>query len=215
MVVSELDATLDWIESAVDGFSSRFRSYLDGLGDRDSSDAISAGQRALIRLAIALTLPNTKLVNQASSEARAYASADEIKHAVCVAANLRAGAAIAYGRLAFKMLDPASPVVTSAAEQIKADREYMTHFRKGSPPDFDGLLSLLGASQRAGLPLPRQTQELIAVGCATVTQCVYCMEKHVKAARDSGVTMKQISQAVHLAVAMRMEATLLEAQAFA
>lgn len=213
-MAADLQAALDWLDTGVSGYASRFRGYLEGLDQAETSESISPAQRCLVRFALALTIPHADLAAQARHEARAHASADEIKQAACIAANLRAGAAIAYGRLAFKMLDASAPSVTTAAEQIKADREYMTHLRRGSAEDFDRLLALFAVSHRAALPLSKQTQELIAIGCATITQCVYCMEVHVKAAKDSGVTMKQISQAVHLAIAMRMEATLMEVQPF-
>lgn len=209
--MTSLDSLLASIENTIPDYASAYAGYLSGQCDADPDDAISAKQRALIRLAISITAPGATRMEKMED----VATSDEIKHAVCIAINLRAGAAIAYGRLAFKLLDDQqNAVALSEADQIRRDREYMTHFRKASPGDFDRLVKVLSVPQRQNLPLSKLTQELIAIACATVTQCVYCIEKHVKAANDHGASMKQIGQAIHIAITARMEATLLKAESF-
>lgn len=51
--------------------------------------------------------------------------------------------------------------------------------------------------------LPRKVKELIAIGVAHATQCPYCIESHVKAAKKAGATAKEIAEAVFVGAALR------------
>ena len=51
--------------------------------------------------------------------------------------------------------------------------------------------------------LPRKVKELIAIGVAHTTQCPYCIEGHVRAAKKAGATDKEIAEAVFVAAALR------------
>jgi AhpD family alkylhydroperoxidase len=51
--------------------------------------------------------------------------------------------------------------------------------------------------------LDRTTKELIAVAVAHVTQCPWCIEGHVKAAKRAGATGEQIMEAIWVAAEMR------------
>ena len=51
--------------------------------------------------------------------------------------------------------------------------------------------------------LPVKTKELIALGVALTTQCVYCLEIHNQAARKSGATDEEIAEVVMVAAALR------------
>jgi AhpD family alkylhydroperoxidase len=48
-----------------------------------------------------------------------------------------------------------------------------------------------------------KTKELIAVACAHVTQCPYCIEGHTKRAKKAGATDEEIAESVLVAAAMR------------
>ncbi len=48
-----------------------------------------------------------------------------------------------------------------------------------------------------------KTKELMAVACAHVTQCPYCIEGHTKRAKKAGATDEQIAEAILVAAAMR------------
>jgi AhpD family alkylhydroperoxidase len=48
-----------------------------------------------------------------------------------------------------------------------------------------------------------KTKELMAVACAHVTQCPYCIDGHTKAAKKAGATDEEIAEAIFVAVAMR------------
>ena len=51
--------------------------------------------------------------------------------------------------------------------------------------------------------LDARTKQLIAVAVAHVTQCPWCIESHVKAARREGVSGPQIMEAIWVAAEMR------------
>src|SRR5512136_2596365 len=51
--------------------------------------------------------------------------------------------------------------------------------------------------------LPRKVKELIAIGVAHTTQCPYCIEGHVKAAKKAGATEPEIAEAIFVAAALR------------
>jgi len=62
--------------------------------------------------------------------------------------------------------------------------------------DFDGKVFAEGA-------LDVKTKELIAVACAHITQCPYCIEGHTKRAKKAGAADEEIAEAIFVAVAMR------------
>ena len=51
--------------------------------------------------------------------------------------------------------------------------------------------------------LPRKVKELIAIGVAHTTQCPYCIEGHVKAAKKAGATDQEIAESIFVASALR------------
>lgn len=51
--------------------------------------------------------------------------------------------------------------------------------------------------------LDARTKQIIAVAVAHVTQCPWCIEGHVKAARRAGATQEQIMEAIWVAAEMR------------
>jgi len=51
--------------------------------------------------------------------------------------------------------------------------------------------------------LPRKMKELIAIGVAHTTQCPYCIEGHVRAAKKAGASDQEIVEAICVAAALR------------
>ncbi len=51
--------------------------------------------------------------------------------------------------------------------------------------------------------LDSRTKQLIAVAVAHVTQCPWCIDGHVKAARRAGATDEQVMEAIWVAAEMR------------
>jgi len=62
--------------------------------------------------------------------------------------------------------------------------------------DFDGKVMAEGS-------LNKKTKELIAVACAHITQCPYCIEGHTKNAKKAGASEEEISEAIFVAVVLR------------
>lgn len=67
--------------------------------------------------------------------------------------------------------------------------------------DFDGKVFEAGA-------LSIKSKELIAVACAHVTRCPYCIEAHAKRARTTGASDQEIAEAIFIATAMSAGASL-------
>ena len=51
--------------------------------------------------------------------------------------------------------------------------------------------------------LSRKMKELIAIGVAHTTQCPYCIEGHVRAAKKAGASDQEIAEAIFVAAALR------------
>jgi AhpD family alkylhydroperoxidase len=52
-----------------------------------------------------------------------------------------------------------------------------------------------------------KTKELIAVACAHITRCPYCIEGHIQKAKKAGASDEEIAEAVFVAVAMNAGAS--------
>jgi AhpD family alkylhydroperoxidase len=59
--------------------------------------------------------------------------------------------------------------------------------------------------------LPARVKELIAIGCAHVTRCPYCIDFHVRKAKKAGATDEEIAETVFVAVAMSAGASMAHA----
>jgi AhpD family alkylhydroperoxidase len=51
--------------------------------------------------------------------------------------------------------------------------------------------------------IPKKYKELIAVAVALTTQCAYCLEIHRKSAVEAGATQEELTEAIHVAAALR------------
>jgi AhpD family alkylhydroperoxidase len=56
--------------------------------------------------------------------------------------------------------------------------------------------------------IPTKYKELMAVAVALTTQCPYCIEVHVKKAKEAGVTDAELAETVMVASALRAGAAL-------
>jgi AhpD family alkylhydroperoxidase len=52
-----------------------------------------------------------------------------------------------------------------------------------------------------------KVKELIAVACAHITRCPYCIDNHVQKAKQAGATDEEISEVIFVAVAMNAGAS--------
>jgi len=50
--------------------------------------------------------------------------------------------------------------------------------------------------------LDKKTKELVAVACAYMTRCPYCIEGHAKAAVEAGATKEELAEVIQIAMAL-------------
>jgi len=74
---------------------------------------------------------------------------------------------------------------------------------KLAPAEFDAWLNLDKIVGREDGKIPRKYRELIALGVALTTQCVYCIDVHAKAAKKAGASREEISETTFIAAALR------------
>jgi AhpD family alkylhydroperoxidase len=75
--------------------------------------------------------------------------------------------------------------------------------RHALAPEADDAFKAFTRAVFADGALDTRTKQLIAVAVAHVTQCPWCIEGHVKAARREGATAEQIMEAIWVAAEMR------------
>ncbi|MHA7179400.1 carboxymuconolactone decarboxylase family protein [Arthrobacter sp. MDB2-24] len=84
------------------------------------------------------------------------------------------------------------------------DHKYLRNLRTGAPEAVKAFLNFDEEALRGSSKvIPRKTTELIAVAVALTTQCAYCIEAHVKAAKDEGATAEELSETVMITTALR------------
>jgi len=84
----------------------------------------------------------------------------------------------------------------------KATREHAEQ-RHALAPDVDDAFKAFSRAVFAAGALDARTKQLIAVAVAHVTQCPWCIEGHVKAARREGASANEIMEAIWVAAEMR------------
>lgn len=84
-----------------------------------------------------------------------------------------------------------------------ADLRFLREMGKLAPTEFNAWLSLDKIVGRDDGAIPRKYRELIALGVAFTTQCPYCIEVHVKAAKAAGASREEITESSLIAAALR------------
>ena len=79
--------------------------------------------------------------------------------------------------------------------------------RRALAPEADDAFKAFTEAVFAEGALDVRTKQLIAVAVAHVTQCPWCIEAHVKAARREGASPDQIMEAIWVAAEMRAGAS--------
>lgn len=85
----------------------------------------------------------------------------------------------------------------------KDDLKHMRELRNAAPAEFEAWVNLDRIVSREDGAIPRKYRELIALAVAHSTQCVYCIEAHVKGAKKAGASKQEIAEAVLLSAALR------------
>jgi AhpD family alkylhydroperoxidase len=78
-------------------------------------------------------------------------------------------------------------------------------------PDIVETMMQSSARVMAEGALSTKVKELIAVACAHITQCPYCINDHARSAKAAGVTEAELSEAILVAVNLASGAALAHA----
>ena len=85
-----------------------------------------------------------------------------------------------------------------------SDMQYLKTIGEGYPDGFKAFARFDEAALRGkNKELSRKTTELIALAVGLTTQCVYCIEAHVAAAKEEGATLEEISEVTLITAALR------------
>lgn len=82
-------------------------------------------------------------------------------------------------------------------------RKYYTNLMEAQKDMFQAFINFNSEIFEKESALPRKVKELVALGVAHTTQCPYCIEAHVKAAKKAGASNKEIAEAIFVAAALR------------
>jgi AhpD family alkylhydroperoxidase len=85
------------------------------------------------------------------------------------------------------------------------DMKHLAKFEKLAelaPDAFRSYAALDEAAMKPGT-IPAKQKELIAVGVALATQCIYCVEIHGDRARKVGATDRELAETAMIAAALR------------
>ena len=74
-------------------------------------------------------------------------------------------------------------------------------YAKGSPGIMEAFGKLHHETMSDGT-LSLKTKEMIAVGISIVIQCEHCIQAHVKACVDAGVTVEEMNEVIGVAILM-------------
>jgi AhpD family alkylhydroperoxidase len=83
------------------------------------------------------------------------------------------------------------------------DLRFFKEMSKLAPTEFDAWFTLDKIVGREDGAIPRKYRELIALAVTFTTQCPYCVEVHVKAAKAAGASRAEITESSMLAAALR------------
>jgi AhpD family alkylhydroperoxidase len=83
------------------------------------------------------------------------------------------------------------------------DLRFLKEMGKLTPTEFNAWFALDRIVAREDGSVPRKYRELIALAVALTTQCPYCIEVHVKAARVAGASREEVSETSMIAAALR------------
>lgn len=72
-----------------------------------------------------------------------------------------------------------------------------------APADFKAWVGLDSIVGKDDGKIPRKYRELMAIAVACTTQCPYCIDVHVKAAKKAGATKEEVVEASLISAALR------------
>ena len=75
-------------------------------------------------------------------------------------------------------------------------------------PESDGYLALNKAFNRTDGAIPKKYRELMALAVSFTTQCPYCLDVHIAAAKRAGATKEEVAEASLIAATLRAGAAI-------
>lgn len=87
--------------------------------------------------------------------------------------------------------------------QTHDDLKHLRELSAAAPQDFKAWLDLDRIVAREEGAIPRKYRELIAIAVAHTTQCAYCIDVHVAAAKQAGASKGEVAEAILIAAALR------------
>ncbi|HDD70905.1 MAG TPA: carboxymuconolactone decarboxylase family protein [Candidatus Woesearchaeota archaeon] len=96
-------------------------------------------------------------------------------------------------------------------ELLEEIQNSLEKFSKETPEQMKAFHELMQSTEKEG-KLNKKTKELIALGCAIVSHCEWCIAFHTKGALDAGATREEILESAWTAVLMGGGPALMYAQ---
>lgn len=84
-----------------------------------------------------------------------------------------------------------------------SDLNRLKDLSKAAPNEFKAWLALDQIVAKEDGAISRKYRELIALAVAHTTQCVYCIDVHVAAAKRAGASREEVAEAILIAAALR------------
>jgi AhpD family alkylhydroperoxidase len=82
------------------------------------------------------------------------------------------------------------------------DAAQFKRMRTLAPQEFAAWLGLEKVIARADGVIPAKYRQLISIAVAITTQCPYCIEAHVAAAKKAGASAEELAEAAFIAAAL-------------
>lgn len=169
---------------------------------------LSGKQKALIATAVAIVIGSSYSIQSQVDRAKEEgATKEELTEAMFVATNVKAGATASHGVNMLNAYDGQGGEELYRSSYLRRLNEFFV-INKNNAQSF---MHFHHMAMSEGV-LSTKEKELIAIACAHTTRCPYCIEVHVRAAKEAGVEKGAISEAVFVAIAVHAEASQLHLQ---
>jgi AhpD family alkylhydroperoxidase len=125
-------------------------------------------------------------------------SMEEMAEAIMVATALKAGSAIAHGLNGLNAYESDENEELYSRSNLNRFKEYA----ELSPETFSAFNKFDREALKPGL-ISRRDKELMAIAVAHITGCAYCIDTHTKKAKQLGITLEEMAEAIFVATALK------------
>lgn len=91
----------------------------------------------------------------------------------------------------------------SAHYHDPADLLQLRQMKALAPTEYAAWIGLEKTVGRSDGAIPQKYRELIGIAVALTTQCPYCIEAHVRAAKKAGASATEVAEVSFIAAALR------------